>query len=72
MNLEILFENVWVLFLILAWVLPWKGVALWRAAKLSDKWWFIALLVLNTLAILDILYIYWISKRKSLAGRIKG
>lgn len=71
MNLEILFENSWILFLVLAWVLPWKGVALWRAAKLSDKWWFIVLLVLNTLAILDILYIYFISKRKSLEGKIK-
>lgn len=52
----------------LAWVLPWKGVALWRAARLGDKWWFVALLILNTLAILEILYIYWISKRKGLGG----
>ncbi len=47
----------------IAWVLPWKGVALWKAARRTDKWWFIALLVLNTLAILEILYIFIWSKR---------
>jgi len=56
-------ENVWVIFLIMLWVLPWKGYALWSAAKLSHKWWFIILLVLNTLAILDIIYIFFVVKR---------
>jgi len=36
---------------------------------LKDKWWFIALLVVNTLGILEILYIYIWSKRESLKGR---
>ena len=48
----------------MAWILPWKGVALWRAAKLNQKKWFIALLLLNTLAVLEILYIFVFSKRK--------
>lgn len=46
------------------WVLPWKGVALWKAAKLRQTKWFIAILVLNTLAILDIFYIFAIAKKK--------
>lgn len=53
-------------FLLFLWILPWKGVALWKAARMRDKWWFIALLVLNTLGILEIVYIFTISKRKSL------
>ena len=53
-----------VLVLIMLWVLPWKGVALWKAVKLQQKSWFIALLVLNTLAILDIIYIFLVAKRK--------
>jgi hypothetical protein len=52
------------LLLILAWTIPWKGVALWKAARNSDKWWFIALLILNTLAILEIIYIFIFAKRK--------
>lgn len=50
--------------IIALWTLPWKGVALWKAAKQHDIFWFVALLILNTIGILEILYIFWISKRK--------
>ena len=56
---------IWVIILAIFWALPWKGVALWKAARLNDKWWFIALLVINTLALLEILYIFVFSKRKT-------
>lgn len=52
------------LFLIVLWTLPWKGVALWKAAKREEKKWFVALLVLSTLAILEILYIFVFSQEK--------
>lgn len=63
---QLLLEKQWILWLIILWTLPWKGVALWKAAKINDKWWFIALLVLNTLALLEIFYIFIFSKRKGL------
>lgn len=69
---EFLAHNQWLILLITAWTLPWKGVALWKAARLKDKWWFIAILVLNTLAIVEILYIFIFSKRKGLIKRIKA
>jgi uncharacterized membrane protein YiaA len=47
------------------WSLPWKGIALWKAAQRKEKGWFIAILVLNTLAILEILYIFVFSKKDS-------
>jgi len=47
------------------WLLPWKGVALWKAAKNSHKKWFIALFLLNTFSILEILYIFIFSKKKT-------
>ena len=52
------------ILLILLWVLPWKGVALWKSAKNGHKKWFIALFLLNTLAILEIIYIFYFSKPK--------
>ncbi len=52
------------LILIILWVLPWKGYALWTAAKHSHRGWFIALLILNTFAILDIFYIFYIAKKR--------
>jgi hypothetical protein len=53
------------LLLILLWVLPWKGVALWKAARNSHKKWFIVLFLLNTLALLEIIYIFIFSKPKN-------
>jgi len=61
---QFLIENSWVIWLALIWTIPWKGIALWRAAKLDHKWWFIALLIVNALAVLEILYIFIFSKIK--------
>jgi hypothetical protein len=51
------------LTLVTLWTLPWKGWALWLAARRKEKVWFIVLLVVNTLAILEIIYIFAIAKR---------
>ena len=61
--LDSLLNSNW-LYLLLLWVLPWKGVALWKAAKNSQKKWFIALLVVNTMALLEIVYIFYFNKPK--------
>jgi hypothetical protein len=50
--------------LALVWTLPWKGVALWRSAGNKQLVWFIVLLLVNTLAILEIIYIFGFSKKK--------
>ncbi|MEX0931788.1 MAG: DUF5652 family protein [Candidatus Paceibacterota bacterium] len=46
------------------WSLVWKGIALWKAVKQNSPYWFVALLIINTVGILEILYIYIFSKRK--------
>lgn len=56
-------QNVWVLILLALWILPWKGVALWKAARNEDKWWFIVLFLLNDFAILEIAYIFYFGKK---------
>ena len=53
-----------IIILATLWVLPWKGFALWKAARKKHIVWFIVLLIVNTLAILEILYIFWFSKLK--------
>jgi hypothetical protein len=50
------------LILAVIWTIPWKAVALWKSARRGQKIWFVLLLVLNTLAILEILYIFIFSK----------
>lgn len=57
-------QNQWLLWLTLLWVLPWKGIALWKAAQDNQKIWFIAILIINTLAILEIIYIFIFSKKR--------
>jgi len=57
-------SNPITLLLIVLWTTPWKGVALWRAANNGHKKWFIVLMVVNTLAILEITYIFYFSKPK--------
>lgn len=49
--------------LIVIWVLFWKGYAVWTAARMGHKRWFIALIVLNTFSILDIFYVFQIAKK---------
>lgn len=57
-------KDHWYVVLVLAlWDLVWKGLALWKSARENDKPWFALLLVLNTLGILPIAYIFVFSKR---------
>jgi hypothetical protein len=56
-----------VILLVVLWTLPWKGVALWRAAGNKHLAWFVCIFIFNTLAILEIIYIFGFSKKKSTA-----
>jgi hypothetical protein len=44
------------------WTVVWKGLALWKSSKKDHKVFFALLLVLNTLGLLEILYIFLLSK----------
>ena len=49
---------VGVIIFIIVFVL--KGLALWHAARRSEKWWFIILLVVNTIGILELIYLFFV------------
>ncbi|MFH1099091.1 MAG: DUF5652 family protein [Candidatus Uhrbacteria bacterium] len=59
---EFIIGHPLVLVVLVLWTLPWKAVALWRSARRGERNWFIALLVFNTLAVLEILYIFVFSR----------
>jgi hypothetical protein len=63
LNLEYLIENPWILILLALWTIPWKGVALWKASQARHKGWFIFMLVVNLLALPEIVYIFWFSEK---------
>ncbi len=61
-----------ILFSVIAvWSLVWKGLALWKSSKKNHLIWFIVLLVVNTVGILEILYIFIFSKM-SLKNKAKA
>ena len=52
-----------VILVVILWTLVWKGMALWKAAKEGSKVWFVVLLIVNTVGILEILYLYVFSRK---------
>lgn len=60
--------------LITLWTIPWKIYAVWLSVKNDHKKWFVVLLLLNTIAILEIIYIFKIAKKSwpEVKGAFKG
>ncbi|MBX4181618.1 DUF5652 family protein [Candidatus Parcubacteria bacterium] len=56
--------NPLIIFAVIVWTLIWKGMALWRAAGLQQKGWFIALLLINTVGLLEIFYLFFTREYK--------
>jgi len=47
------------------WSLIWKGIALWKSAKNNQRNWFLAILIINSFGILEIIYIFYLAKKKT-------
>jgi len=76
MNLESLGPGFNPFFAIafLIWLLFWKSLALWRAAKGNQSNWFILILILNSLTfgILEIAFLFRFAKKKLTLEDIKN
>jgi hypothetical protein len=56
--------GIGVLSVLVLWGVIWKGFALYKAGKQTQPGWFVALFLINTLGILEILYLAFFSKRR--------
>lgn len=57
-----------IIFLVVSvWTLAIKGYALWHAARNEQKWWFIALLIVNTFGILEVVYLLFFRPKEEAA-----
>jgi hypothetical protein len=56
--------SIWILIVIAVWSLVWKLIALWKSARKRHLAWFIVLALVNTVGILEILYVYIFSDIK--------
>lgn len=52
------------MYIIVLWSLIWKAIALWKAARNNQRNWFIIILVLNTVGILEIIYLFRFAKTR--------
>ena len=70
MSLEVLQNSV--IYILFVWSLIWKGIALWRAAQLKQRNWFVAMVILNTVGILEIVYLFRFAKKRLTFDEIKS
>jgi hypothetical protein len=59
-----------VFILVTVWSIIWKGFALYRAGANRSPAWFVVLLIFNTVGILEILYLFVFSKKKTVAPTV--
>lgn len=64
------FKNPWALALLLTWTIFWKGLALWRSAGKKQIIWFVLILVVNTMGLLEIVYVFYLNKWDIDNGRV--
>ncbi len=55
---------LWLLVAALLWSLVWKGIAWWKSARCGHVVWFVAFFFIQTLGILEILYVFLFSKMR--------
>jgi divalent metal cation (Fe/Co/Zn/Cd) transporter len=52
------------LIVLVVWSLIWKGIGLWFSARNYQRAWFVAILILNTAGILEIVYLLFFRRDK--------
>jgi len=60
--------GMWFFAILFAWSIAWKGAALWRAARNNQSYCFTAIILINTVGILEILYIFIFAKKRPESG----
>jgi len=52
-----------ILYLLIIWSIIWKGIALWHSARNKQLVWYITILIVNTVGILEIVYLIFFKNR---------
>jgi hypothetical protein len=63
MDVNLTSLQVTLLIALALWEITWKGFALWRAARRHQSYWFVAILIINTVGLLPIIYLLLSSDR---------
>ena len=52
------------IYILAVWSLVWKGIALWHSARKEQKIWYLAILILNTVGVLEIVYLLFFKNKE--------
>ena len=63
-NLSLLMTSP-ALTLVALWALLWKGIALWKAVRRKQLVWYMAPPIINTVGILETVYIFLVAPRST-------
>lgn len=66
-NLDLILITV-----ITVWSTLLKGIALWRAANLKQRNWFIVMLIVNTIGILELVYLFRFASKRLTIKEVKS
>lgn len=66
-----LYLNI-IMIVLFVWSFFWKGLALWHSSKNNQRIWFVAILLLNTVGILEIIYLFYFSTKRLKLADIKA
>lgn len=70
MALESFINSPWFIP-ILIWSIIWKAIALWKAGRHNQLSWFIAILIVNTIGILEIIYLAFFQPKNEKPTKLK-
>jgi hypothetical protein len=59
-------------FALIVWGIVWKAIALWTAAKNNQKPWYVILLFVNTLGLLEIIYLKFFQRKNAAVKTAPG
>ncbi|HRH31470.1 MAG TPA: DUF5652 family protein [Candidatus Paceibacterota bacterium] len=57
-------QSLAIFALVVLWIFFWKGLALWHASRRDQRMWFVILLIISTLGIIEIIYLFFVIKLK--------
>ncbi len=63
--------SLWLIIIMIIWSSVWKFLALWKSARKGHVAWFVVFALVNTIGILEILYIYIFSDKTCCKANVK-
>jgi len=65
-SLQYLQSHMWFFTALVFWSLIWKALALWHSARNNQLAWYIVLIFINTAGILEIIYLLFFRRKRSI------